>query len=56
MDALDALADHLRRYIIERETDPRLRTVCLLLREFEIERLRRMRLERRPGWAVSYRS
>jgi len=28
MDALDALAEHLRVYIIEHEPDPRLRAVC----------------------------
>jgi hypothetical protein len=40
---LDALAEHLRRYIIEHERDP-LRTICLLLLEIEIERLRQMHL------------
>jgi hypothetical protein len=44
VDAIDALAEYLRAYIIERERDPRLRLVCLLLLEIEIERLRRMRL------------
>jgi hypothetical protein len=44
MDAIDAFADYMRRYIIEHERDPRLRTICLLLLEIEIERLRRLRL------------
>jgi hypothetical protein len=43
-EALDALAEYLRSYIIKHERDPRLRTICLLLLEVEIERLRRMRL------------
>jgi hypothetical protein len=40
----------LRRYIVEDEPDARLRTVCLLLLEIEIERLKRLEYAHRlPG-------
>jgi hypothetical protein len=40
MDALDTLAEHFKRYIVEHAPDPEVRRLCLALLELDIARAR----------------